>query len=65
MKEMKLITRITLLFASVALLIAICLTPEKEEPLFYDDGVVNLNGPWEDHMQLSDYDTDAELTASR
>ena len=44
-KDMKRIAKLTLATALVTVMLGACQNT-KEEPLYYEDGIVNLEGPW-------------------
>lgn len=44
---MKRLTKSTLAIFIIAVVATSCQT-QKEEPLYYEDGIVNLHGPWKD-----------------
>ena len=53
MKKFKSLT--LCLVAGLFLVLTAC-APEKEAALFYEDGIVNLDGPWEQGMTVSQYE---------
>ncbi len=59
MKDMKKFLKQTM---ALALLIGACsaCTAEKEEGLYYEDGIVNLDGPWASE-QMAFTEEDAQL----
>ena len=62
---MKRLTKMTFLFTAIGLLVLNCATETKEEPLYYEDGIVNLNGPWGENMKAEAVTQHAEFTAKK
>ena len=64
MKKMTKFLKQTLALALLIGAFSAC-TAEKEEPLYYEDGIVNLDGPWaSDQMAFTEETKSAVITVS-